>query len=44
MLKGRLVSEVDLEKDSLGFYYLVANWRHRVEQVGVKSTVDQETL
>ncbi len=42
MLKDRLISEVDLEKDSLRFYYLGANWKNRVEHVGAKAAVDQE--
>jgi CRISPR-associated protein Cas2 len=42
MLKDRLISEIDLEKDSLRFYYLGANWRNRVEHVGAKAAVDQE--
>ncbi len=42
MLKDRLISEIDQEKDSLRFYYLGANWRNRVEHVGAKAAVDQE--
>lgn len=42
MLKERLISEIDPEKDSLRFYYLGSNWRHRVEHVGAKPPVDQE--
>ena len=42
MLKDRLVSEIDLEKDSLRFYYLGSNWKSRVEHVGAKAAVDQE--
>jgi len=42
MLKDRLISEIDPEKDSLRFYYLGANWRNRVEHVGAKAAVDQE--
>ena len=41
-LKARLISEIDQEKDSLRFYYLGSNWRHRVEHVGAKESVDQE--
>ena len=42
MLKDRLISEIDPEKDSLRFYYLGANWKSRVEHVGAKAAVDQE--
>jgi CRISPR-associated protein Cas2 len=41
-LKERLISEIDLEKDSLRFYYLGSNWQHRVEHIGAKATLDQE--
>jgi CRISPR-associated protein Cas2 len=42
MLKERLISEIDPEKDSLRFYYLGSNYKHRVEHVGAKASVDQE--
>ena len=42
MLKERLVSEIDPEKDSLRFYYLGSNWQNRVEHVGAKASLDQE--
>ena len=42
MLKERLVSEIDPEKDSLRFYYLGANYKHRVEHIGAKPSIDQE--
>ena len=42
VLKARLISEIDPEKDSLRFYYLGSNWKHRVEHVGAKKTLDQE--
>ena len=41
-LKSRLISEIDPEKDSLRFYYLGSNWKHRVEHVGAKQPIDQE--
>jgi CRISPR-associated protein Cas2 len=41
-LKQRLINEIDLEKDSLRFYYLGSNWRRRVEHIGAKETIDQE--
>ena len=42
VLKNRLIREIDEKQDSLRFYYLGANWRRRVEHVGVKKTIDQE--
>lgn len=42
MLKDRLISEIDQEKDSLRFYYLGSNWKSRIEHVGAKAAVDQE--
>lgn len=41
-LRARLIDEMDPEKDSLRFYFLGANWRHRVEHVGAKPSLDQE--
>jgi CRISPR-associated protein Cas2 len=42
VLKERLISEIDPEKDSLRFYYLGSNWQRRVEHVGAKKSIDQE--
>ena len=42
VLKNRLISEIDPEKDSLRFYYLGSNWHHRVEHIGAKASIDQE--
>ena len=41
-LKARLISEIDPDKDSLRFYYLGSNWRHHVEHIGAKTSIDQE--
>lgn len=41
-LKDRLISEIDQEKDSLRFYYLGSNWKHKVEHIGAKKPFDQE--
>lgn len=41
-LKNRLLKEVDLEEDSLRFYFLGKNWRVRVEHVGAQTTYDPE--
>ena len=42
MLKERLINEIDLEKDSMRFYFLGSNWERRVEHVGAKKPIDQE--
>ncbi|MDX9787097.1 MAG: CRISPR-associated endonuclease Cas2 [Desulfobacterales bacterium] len=42
MLKNRLIDQIDIESDSLRFYYLGANWKNRVEHVGAKPAIDQE--
>lgn len=42
VLKSRLESEINKEKDSLRYYYLGSNWKHRVEHVGANVPMDQE--
>jgi len=42
VLRDALIKEIDEAEDSLRFYFLGSNWRHRVEHVGAKVTVDQE--
>ncbi len=42
MLRARLIKEMDEKKDSLRFYFLGANWRRKVEQVGEQRSFDQE--
>jgi CRISPR-associated protein Cas2 len=42
VMKDRLISEIDIEKDSLRFYFLGSNWKHRVEHVGANEPFDQE--
>lgn len=39
-LKHRLLELVDLETDSVRFYFLGANWRRRVEHHGAKTIPD----
>jgi len=41
-LRARLVQEAEIEEDSLRFYFLGDNWRHRVEHVGTKKTYDPQ--
>jgi CRISPR-associated protein Cas2 len=40
MLKQRLITLIDLEQDSLRFYFLGSNWQRRVEHFGAKPTLD----
>nr|VFK53735.1 MAG: CRISPR-associated protein, Cas2 family [Candidatus Kentron sp. TUN]VFK57740.1 MAG: CRISPR-associated protein, Cas2 family [Candidatus Kentron sp. TUN]VFK61588.1 MAG: CRISPR-associated protein, Cas2 family [Candidatus Kentron sp. TUN] len=42
IFKNRLIEEIDPKKDSLRFYFLGANWKRRVEHIGVKSAYDPE--
>jgi CRISPR-associated protein Cas2 len=41
-LQSRLGEIIDLEKDSLRYYYLGNDWRNRVEHVGAKASLDLE--
>lgn len=41
-LRQKLVEIINIEKDSLRFYFLGANWRGRVEHVGANQPIDQE--
>jgi CRISPR-associated protein Cas2 len=41
-LRARLVGEAELSEDSLRFYFLGDNWRHRVEHVGAKASYDPQ--
>ena len=41
-LRANLVECIDEQKDSLRFYFLGANWRKRVEQVGAKQAYDPQ--
>ncbi len=41
-LRLQLLNEYDPTEDSLRFYFLGSNWRHRVEHHGAKPSVDLE--
>lgn len=41
-LRQQLLDEINPGKDSLRFYFLGSNWRHRVEHAGAKEPFDQE--
>ena len=40
ILKNALVERIDPNEDSLRFYFLGSNWRHRVEHVGAKEAIN----
>jgi CRISPR-associated protein Cas2 len=42
LLRARLVSEIDADRDSLRCYRLGAGGRRRVEHIGAKPTLDLE--
>jgi CRISPR-associated protein Cas2 len=42
VLRQKLIDEVNLDEDSLKFYFLGANWRRRVEQLGAKKSYDPD--
>lgn len=41
-LRGRLIDEMEAEKDSLRFYFLGANGKRRIEHLGAKAPLDLE--
>jgi CRISPR-associated protein Cas2 len=42
LLRSKLLKVINLEQDSLRFYFLGANWRKRVEHVGANRPMDPE--
>ena len=43
-LKYKLEHEIAADRDSIRYYFLVANWKRRVEHVGAKDSYDPEGL
>lgn len=41
-LRNRLEEIIDVDKDSLRYYFLGSNWKKRVEHVGAKPVQDPE--
>ncbi len=41
-MRQKLLKEVNLEVDSLRFYFLGSNWKRRVEHAGAKPAYDPE--
>ncbi len=42
LLKASLLEIIDIEKDSLRFYYLGNQYKDKIEHYGVKETFEQE--
>jgi len=42
VLRQRLIDEIIPGADSLRFYFLGANWKNRVENIGAKKSLDLE--
>lgn len=40
LLRARLLTEIDMSRDSLRFYFLGASGRRRIEHVGAKPALD----
>lgn len=41
-LKEKLIKIINVDQDSLRFYYLGNNWKKRIEHIGTKKTYDPE--
>lgn len=42
VLKNKLETVIDPDKDSIRYYYLGDEWRRKVEHVGAKKSIDLE--
>lgn len=42
LLRQRLIERINPERDSLRFYFLGSNWKHRVEHIGAKAVIEQD--
>ncbi len=42
VFRQRLIDEIDPKADSLRFYFLGSNWKHKVEHAGAKKAIDME--
>lgn len=40
--RTKLLAEIDVDEDSLRFYFLGANWHRRIEHAGAKASYDPE--
>ncbi len=44
MFRQQLIDEIDPKVDSLRFYFLGSNWKHKVEHIGAKEAIDMDGL
>jgi CRISPR-associated protein Cas2 len=44
VFKQQLLDMIENKTDSLRFYFLGSNWKHKVEHVGAKPAYDPEGL
>lgn len=44
VLKNKLETIINIDEDSLRYYFLGSNWKRRVEHVGAKPTYDPEGM
>jgi CRISPR-associated protein Cas2 len=42
VLRQKLISEIDEDKDSLRFYFMGSDWKRKVEHVGANEIIDIE--
>ena len=42
LVRDKLEKIIDVEKDSIRYYYLGDEWRNRVDHVGAKKSIDLE--
>jgi CRISPR-associated protein Cas2 len=42
LLRKRLCDEMDPQRDSLRFYFLGSGWKHRIEHIGTKASLDMQ--
>ncbi len=42
VLKNRLETIIDINEDSLRYYFLGSNWKRKVEHIGAKTAYDPE--
>ena len=42
IVRGKLITEINPDEDSLRFYFLGSNWKRRVEHVGAQPSYDPE--
>lgn len=42
MFRAELIKIIDIQSDSLRFYFLGRNWKNRVEHIGAKTAYDPE--